>query len=828
MKEFFGEDKVLNVATFSKISSKVAIEKACRGLGISDDVANYMKSLISVNRGKTASLSDCFNGNEKKGFSKNYTLISEIEKYPGLKETALAIEGTITNRGVHAAGLAICNEPYLNYTSAMRSPDGVMETSMNLWDSEAVSLVKFDLLTVSAVQKIHRAIDEMLKHNAIQWQGTLKATYEKYFHPDVIDYTTPEMWEEAPNIYGLFQWDTPISAKTLALIKPKSIMDLSAGNSLLRLMPDNVDESPVEKYIRYKENPEEWENDATNYGLTEDEKQVIRDICGDSYYLAESQEKIMRLAMHPKVAGYTLKESNKLRKSIAKKDEKLQEESKKQFFEWGKRQGTREIFLHYVWDELFSASFGYSFSSIHSYAYSVIALQELNIYYHYGHVYWNVGCLSTEAIGDDNGSGGGTDYGAVSKAIYKMKAHGVSVQPPDINNAEIDFGCNPDEDLIYFGLGAIARINNEIANQVIQNRPYNSFKDFYIKNTYKGSLITESKMIQFIKAGCFDCFDKNRIRVMKEYIVYSNAPKKSLTLANMTEAWRIGARPPKELIAPYNFKKYVCNKKFFYANHPKIKSKKLYWLDDRALIFFNKNCRNALEQNTDWFEENDRTIVVDKALEKLFKPSFEELKEYINTPDFIEKYNKCLWKKKYKDLIEVEDVNKWSFDSVSFYSNEHELANVNFEKYNISRFCDLPEEPVFIEKTWGKRSWKQYEISQICGTVIDRTDAKHYFAILTPENEVVNVKMDSGKYAFYKSQISETVDGKKKVLDKSWLNRGTLVIVTGYRRENDFVCKKYSRTIFQHSMSKIDKVYDDGSIDIISERYGIKKDEEEN
>ena len=88
--------------------------------------------------------------------------------------------------------------------------------------------------------------------------------------------------------------------------------------------------------------------------------------------------------------------------------------------------------------------------------------------------------------------------------------------------------------------------------------------------------------------------------------------------------------------------------------------------------------------------------------------------------------------------------------------------------------------------------------------------------------------MDSGKYAFYKSQISETVDGKKKVLDKSWLNRGTLVIVTGYRRENDFVCKKYSRTIFQHSMSKIDKVYDDGSIDIISERYGIKKDEEEN
>lgn len=828
MKDFFGEDKVLNVATFSKVSSKTALEKACRGMGISSDIANYMKSLIPVNRGKTASLSDCFFGNKEKGIKKNYDLIHEVEQYNGLKEVALKIEGTLTNRGVHAAGLAICNEPYLNYTSAMRSPEGVMETSMNLWDSEEVSLVKFDLLTVSAVQKIHRAMTEMLKHGAIEWQGSLKATYEKYLHPDVLDYTTPEMWEQAPDMYGLFQWDTPISTKTLALIKPKSIMDMSAGNSLLRLMPDGIDEPPVEKYIRYKENPNEWEQDATVYGLTEDEKQVIREICGDSYYLAESQEKIMRLAMSPKVAGYTLKESNKLRKAIAKKNEKLQAESKAQFFEWGKKRGTRDVFLKYIWEELFSASMGYSFSSIHSYAYSIIALQELNIYYHYGPVYWNIGCLSTEAVGDSEGSGNGTDYGAMSKAIYKMKAHNVDILPPSVNNAEVDFGCDPKEQCIYFGLGAIASINQDIANQIIQNRPYNSFKDFYLKNSYNGSLITNSKFIQLIKAGCFDEFEPNRVRVMKQYVILSTEPKKSLTMNNLPEAIRIGAKPPKSLLAPYNFKKYVTSKQFFYDNHPSFKTKKLYWLNEKAMKYFNTNCRAQLREGVDWYEEGEKTLIVDKSLDKLFKPVTEELKKYINTDTFIKEFNKCSYRKKYEEMIEVEDVNKWGFEACAYYPyGGHELANLDFDRYNISHFADLPEEPVFVEKSWGKRTWRQYDISAICGVVLSRNDNNHLVSILTPENEVVNIKFNGGTYAHYKQQISEqSSNGKKTIMDKSWFERGSLIIVSGYRRgESDFAAKKYKNSIFSHQVQKIDRVNDNGEADIRSARYGFEEDE---
>ena len=56
--------------------------------------------------------------------------------------------------------------------------------------------------------------------------------------------------------------------------------------------------------------------------------------------------------MDKHVAGYTLKEANLLRKAIARKDAKLQEQAKEQFFEYGKKIGTREIFLKYIWEEL--------------------------------------------------------------------------------------------------------------------------------------------------------------------------------------------------------------------------------------------------------------------------------------------------------------------------------------------------------------------------------------------------------------------------------------------------------------------------------------------
>lgn len=833
MKEFFGEDKVLNVATFSKISSKTAIERACTGLGISNDTAAYLKSLIPVNRGKVSKLKDCIFGNSDKDIKPVYSLINELAKYENVQEVALALEGLITNRGTHAAGVIVCNEPYTEYIAAMRSADGTLETCYDLWDAEEAGCIKFDMLTVAAADKEHKTMDYLLEHNKITWEGSLKETYYKWLHPDVLNYDNPKMWAILPSIYSVFQFDTPISSKALSATKPQSAMDLSAANSLLRLMPDNADETPIDRYQRYKQSHQAWLDDVRSFGLNEDERDCLWEYLSDAYGLADSQEKIMRLSMDKRVSGYSLKEANKLRKSIAKKDDKLQAEAKAQFFEYGRKLGTREVFLDYIWNVVFAASMGYSFSQLHSYSYSIIALQELNLNFFYPRVYWNCACLSIEAAGiKDNDDGtnktNSTDYGEVAKAIYKMKQSDIEVAPPSINDSELDFTPREKDNTILFGLAGIAKINADIANQIISNRPYSSFKDFYTKNSYDGSLITNSKFIQLIKAGCFDEFEPNRIKVMKQYIVLSTPVKSELTMQNLPEIMRIKVKLPRELTAPYNFKRYVCSKQFLYGTHPQFKSKKLYWLDDKALRYFNTNCRNELQEGVDWFEQDDMTLVVDKAIEKLFKPVMEALKGYINKPEFIKEYNKCLYRAKYQETIEVEDTNKWGFEACAYYPyGGHELSSLNLDRYNISRFEDLPEEPVFIEKSYGKRSWKQYDISAICGTVLARNDNNHLVSILTPDNEVVNIKFYGGAYAHYKQQISEPgPDGKKIVRDKSWFERGSLVIVAGYRRGDDFVAKKYKSSVFNHQVQKIDMVNEDGSAVIRSVRYGFGEGDE--
>ena len=355
MKEYFGEDKVLNIATFSKISSKTAIERVCKGMGISNDTAGYLKSLVPVNRGKVQKLKDCFEGDNKVS-----TLISEFAKYNGMKEACLALEGLITNRGTHAAGVIVCNEPYTNYIAAMRSGDGTLETCYDLWDAEEAGCIKFAMLTTVCADKIHKTLDYLVEHGKIPWEGSLKETYYKHLHPDVLNYDNPEMWKILPTIYSVFQFDTPTSAPVLSATHPQSAMDLSAANSLLRLMPDNADETPINRYVRYKQSHEAWIKDTTEFGLNDDERACLWEYLSDAYGLADSQEKIMRLSMDKRVSGYSLKEANKLRKSIAKKSEKLQAEAKAQFFEYGRKLGTREVFLDYVWNVVFAASMGYS------------------------------------------------------------------------------------------------------------------------------------------------------------------------------------------------------------------------------------------------------------------------------------------------------------------------------------------------------------------------------------------------------------------------------------------------------------------------------------
>jgi DNA polymerase-3 subunit alpha len=68
---------------------------------------------------------------------------------------------------------------------------------------------------------------------------------------------------------------------------------------------------------------------------------------------------------------------------------------------------------------------------------------------------------------------------------------------------------------------------------------------------------------------------------------------------------------------------------------------------------------------------------------------------------------------------------------------------------------------------------------------------------------VVNVKFTKEYYAQYNRQLSEVQeDGSKQRIESGWFTRGTMIMVTGYRVDDTFRAKTYSKTE-THQLYKI-------------------------
>ncbi len=77
----------------------------------------------------------------------------------------------------------------------------------------------------------------------------------------------------------------------------------------------------------------------------------------------------------------------------------------------------------------------------------------------------------------------------------------------------------------------------------------------------------------------------------------------------------------------------------------------------------------------------------------------------------------------------------------------------------------------------------------------------------------------------YNRQISEIDNtGVKKVKEKGWFTRGTKLLITGYRRDDTFVCKRYKST-GGHSLYKITEV-NGSNLGLTSTRYGMENNDE--
>lgn len=131
-----GENKVLNCCTFKTEGSKSAILTSARGMGIDNDIAQYIAFLIPSTRGFTWTIKECLEGNKEEDKEPVYEFIRECEPYKGLVEMAQMIEGMVCGRSIHASAVYLFNSDYNNHNAMMKAPNGIPITQFNMKASD--------------------------------------------------------------------------------------------------------------------------------------------------------------------------------------------------------------------------------------------------------------------------------------------------------------------------------------------------------------------------------------------------------------------------------------------------------------------------------------------------------------------------------------------------------------------------------------------------------------------------------------------------------------------------------------------------------------------
>ena len=805
------------VATFGTETTKSTIQTACRGYrsedypnGIDNDIAQYLSSLIPSERGFLWSLDEVINGNKEKDRQPVTTFINEVNQYPGLLEIMQGIEGLISRRGSHASGVIMFDEDPYEFGCFMRTPSGDVITQYDLHMAEAAGMTKYDFLLTEVQDKITQCIKFLQENDEIESDLSLREVYDKYFHPDVLDIEDKEVWKniQEGNILNIFQFDSDIGSQAAKKIKPGSMLELADANGLMRLMTSEKGaETPMEKYIRFKNDLSLWYDEMAIAGLSTDEAKVLEPYFKKSYGVPPSQEQMMQMLMDENICGFSLKDANAARKIVGKKQMSKIPDLKKQVLEQAKSAELGK----YVWECGIGPQMGYSFSIIHALAYSFIGYQTAYLATHWNPIYWDTACLvvnsgsleeDEEYEFDDEDTikkkEKGTNYEKLAKAIGEIVATGIEVSLVNINTSDYGFEPDIENNRILYGLKALSNINAETIEKIKSGRPYIGIKDFMIHCP-----LTKTAMINLIKAGAFDEAEttlSNRKEIMTYYILKVSEPKSKLNLINWSGLVSHGI-VPKELelqIRVYNFNKYIKGLN---------KTTPYFILNDECLQFLEKFIPDAM--NIVLSSDNKNFIMDKKAWDKIYQTLMEPARDWLKNKqeEVLKEYNTALFKEVW-DKYAAGNASSWEMASLCYYHGDHELKNVDIYKYNLADFNELQSCEVDSYFKRGGVKIPLYKLYRIAGTVISKNDNRHTISLLTTTG-VVPVKFSKDYYAMFKRQISQVqADGTKKVIEKSWFKRGTMLMITGYRRDDQFVAKTYSNTQ-SHQLYKITEVLGD-------------------
>ncbi len=239
----YGQDRVAQIVTFNRLTSKAVLKDVARVLDVSYSESDKMAKMIPVSRGKPAKLK---------------VMISEASPAPEFRDRyrddpkvfewldmAMRIEGVNKSSGVHAAGVVISPFPLDEVVPLQRSNEGQVVTQYTMEDLESLGLLKMDFLGLRNLTTIEHT------------SKLIRGNQDPNFHIDAI---APDMLTEANtktykllekgDLEGIFQLESSGMKQIVKDLKPSNIEDISSILALYR--PGPLDAGLIPKFINRK------------------------------------------------------------------------------------------------------------------------------------------------------------------------------------------------------------------------------------------------------------------------------------------------------------------------------------------------------------------------------------------------------------------------------------------------------------------------------------------------------------------------------------------------------------------------------------------------
>lgn len=352
----------------------------------------------------------------------------------------------------------------------------------------------------------------------------------------------------------------------------------------------------------------------------------------------------------------------------------------------------------------------------------------------------------------------------------------VEIKPPDINHSGFGFTLDEEDNSIQSGLKIVSRLGNRLIYNIIRARPYYSFEEF-LENVS----IPRDRVVMLIKAGAFrNISDKKPMDLLSDYVYRISSPKTVLNGRNINMLIRMNLLPETFTfeIRAFNWWKYVS---------PTRNVRKGYiQLDEPALAFYTSNYD---ESKLEYFDNG--TFVKQTYAKGLVDKTNENIKKYIkdNHEELLKQVNKYLYNEmweKYKMKSEAEG----EMQALRMYTKKHPIKQfeLSYDKLDTLE----SDKHVGMFNIQGKRFPKHF-IYQIVGTVVAKDKMKHTVTLLTPEG-AINLKIWADIFNHYDRKVSVVVDGVQQVVQDSFFDVGTHLVVFGRYSDGIFFPKVYRDT----------------------------------